>query len=123
MKRRQLQMSRIRPNRLAGWQLMTVGAVLLASLPALAQDAVDVTIKDHRFSPAELHVPAGQPLTINIKNEDSTPEEFESHALKIEKVIAGGATGAVRLRPLDPGSYPFVGEYNEDTAQGVIVAE
>ena len=116
-------MSRFRPNRSAGWQLMAVGAVLLASLPALAEDAVDVTIKDHRFSPAELHVPAGRQVTINIQNDDATPEEFESHALKIEKVIAGGATGTVRLRPLDPGNYPFVGEYHEDTAQGVIVAE
>ena len=26
-------------------------------------------------------------------------------------------------RPLDPGKYPFIGEYHEDTAKGVIVAE
>jgi len=50
-------------------------------------------------------------------------EEFESHDLKIEKVIAGGTSGTVRLRPLDPGRYPFVGEYHEDTAKGVIVSE
>jgi hypothetical protein len=29
----------------------------------------------------------------------------------------------VRLRPLDPGRYPFMGEYHEDTAQGVVIAE
>jgi len=52
-----------------------------------------------------------------------TAEEFESHALKIEKVIAGGTSGTVRLRPLDPGRYPFVGEYHEDTAKGHIVVE
>ena len=81
------------------------------------------TIKDHRFTPAEIHVPAGQPANLNVKNEDATAEEFESHALKIEKVIAGGTSGTVRLRPLDPGKYPFIGEYHEDTAKGVIVAE
>jgi heme/copper-type cytochrome/quinol oxidase subunit 2 len=89
----------------------------------MAEPAIDVTIKDHCFSPAEIHVPAGKPATLNIKNEDATAEEFESHELKIEKVIAGGTSGTVRLRPLDPGKYPFIGEYHEDTAKGVVVAE
>ena len=91
--------------------------------PASAGIPIDVTIKDHRFTPAEIHVPAGKPATLNVKNEDATAEEFESHELKIEKVIAGGTSGTVRLRPLDPGKYPFIGEYHEDTAKGVIVAE
>ena len=102
---------------------LATGASLLATLPASAGTAIDVTIKDHRFTPAEIHVPAGQPATLNVKNEDATAEEFESHELKIEKVIAGGTSGTVRLRPLDPGKYPFIGEYHEDTAKGVIVAE
>ncbi|HET9619143.1 MAG TPA: cupredoxin domain-containing protein, partial [Pseudolabrys sp.] len=54
---------------------------------------------------------------------DATPEEFESHALKIEKVVVGNAKGVVRIGPLKAGKYPFVGEYHEDTAKGVIVAE
>ena len=101
-------------------------AIVLAAgaslLPAHAEGHT-LTIKDHRFTLAEIHVPAGQPATLNVKNEDATAEEFESHALKIEKVIAGGTSGTVRLRPLDPGKYPFIGEYHEDTAKGVIVAE
>jgi plastocyanin len=91
--------------------------------PAVAQTAIEVTIKDHRFSPSEIHVPAGQPVVLNIKNEDPLAEEFDSTALKIEKVIAGGKEGTVRLRPLDPGRYPFMGEYHPDTAQGVVIAE
>lgn len=102
---------------------LLTGASLLAALPASAGTAIDVTIKDHRFTPAEIHVPAGKPATLNVKNKDATAEEFESHELKIEKVIAGGTSGTVRLRPLDPGKYPFIGEYHEDTANGVIVAE
>ena len=101
---------------------VATGASLLAP-PASAGIPIDVTIKDHRFTPAEIHVPAGKPATLNVKNEDATAEEFESHELKIEKVIAGGTSGTVRLRPLDPGKYPFIGEYHEDTAKGVIVAE
>ena len=90
---------------------------------AEAQTAIDVTIKDHRFTPSEIHVPAGKPAVLNIKNEDATAEEFDSSALKIEKVIGGGGQGTVRLRPLDPGRYPFMGEYHSDTAQGVVIAE
>ena len=101
---------------------VATGASLLAP-PASAGIPIDVTIKDHRFTPAEIHVPAGKPATLNVKNEDATAEEFESHELNIEKVIAGGTSGTVRLRPLDPGKYPFIGEYHEDTAKGVIVAE
>lgn len=88
-----------------------------------AQTAIDVTIKDHRFTPAEIHVKAGQPAELNIKNQDPLAEEFDSTALKIEKVIAGGKEGTVHLRPLDPGRYPFMGEYHSDTAQGVVIAE
>ena len=90
---------------------------------ARGQTAIDVTIKDHSFTPSEIHVPAGKPAVLNIKNEDATAEEFDSSALKIEKVIGGGNEGTVRLRPLDPGRYPFIGEYHSDTAQGVVIAE
>ncbi len=90
---------------------------------AVAQTTIDVTIKDHKFSPAEIHVPAGQATTLNIKNQDPLAEEFDSTALKIEKVIGGGREGTVHLRPLEPGRYPFMGEYHPDTAQGVIIAE
>jgi len=35
-----------------------------------------------------------------------------------------GAYGArVRLRPLGPGRYLFLGEFHEDTAQGAVIAE
>jgi hypothetical protein len=105
--------------------VLPVAAIVVLRLvsPAATQTAIDVTIKDHRFSPAEIHVPAKQPATLNIKNEDPLAEEFDSTALKIEKVIGGGQQGTVHLRPLDPGRYPFMGEYHSDTAQGVVIAE
>lgn len=103
--------------------------ILLTALflgePAVAEDLtkVDTTIKDHRFSPSEIHVPAGKPTMLTIKNEDSTAEEFDSTALKVEKVIAGSGSAMVRLRPLGAGRYPFMGEYHADTAQGVVISE
>jgi len=84
---------------------------------------IDLSIRDHRFTPAEIHVPAGKPVTLTIKNEDSTVEEFDSLALKVEKVIVGGRAATLRLRPLGAGRYPFMGEYHSDTAQGVVIAE
>jgi hypothetical protein len=68
-------------------------------------------------------VPAGKATTLKITNQDPTAEEFDSTALKVEKVIAGGTWGLVHLSPLGPGKYPFVGEYHADTAQGVVLSE
>jgi plastocyanin len=103
----------------------TVLGLFALQAPARADDptAVELTIKDHRFTPAEIHVPAGKPTVITVHNQDATAEEFDSSALKTEKVIAGGSTGTVRLRPLGAGKYPFMGEYHADTAQGVVIAE
>ena len=62
-------------------------------------------------------------MLLTIKNEDATAEEFDSSALKVERVIVGGGSGIVRLRPLGAGRYPFMGEYHSRTAQGVVVAQ
>jgi hypothetical protein len=106
----------------------TIVAFVLTTLlsgGALADDptTIGVTIKDHQFTPSEIHVPVGKPTTLMIRNEDPTAEEFDSSALKIEKVIAGGTYATVRLRPLGAGRYPFMGEYHSATAQGVVISE
>ena len=46
-----------------------------------------VTLKDHKFSPAELNAPAGKPIVIEVANQDGTPAEFESKQFKVEKVV------------------------------------
>lgn len=102
-------------------------ALLLTLLFPLAAHAADadytLIIKDHRFQPAELNVPAGKKIKLSVENKDTTPEEFESHPLNREKVIAGNSTATIYIGPLEPGRYPFFGEFNEATAQGVIVAK
>ena len=103
-----------------------VAAVLLMSgVPAKAEDAqvFTITIKDHKFDPAEVRVPAGKPVILVVKNADATAEEFESSTLKVEKIIPGGQQGTVRLRPLAVGSYAFIGEFHSDTANGKVIAE
>ncbi len=102
--------------------LFALGAILIAA-PAMADDAIPLKLKDHKFTPAEIHVKANVPNVITMTNEDATAEEFDSTALKVEKVVAGNSSGNVRLRPLAPGRYPFMGEYHSDTAQGVVIAQ
>jgi hypothetical protein len=103
-----------------------VGVALATPLHAFAAEPLTLalTIRDHRFEPAELKVPTGQPFVIRIRNLDPTAEEFESPALKVEKVIAGEGEGLVRnSHGLAAGRYDFIGEYHSDTAKGVLIAE
>jgi hypothetical protein len=107
-------------------RIITLGpAVFLAmsALPAVAGDAIPVSLKDHKFTPTEIHVKANVPNAISLANNDPTAEEFDSTSLKVEKVVAGNSSGTVRLRPLAPGRYPFMGEFHSSTAQGVVIAE
>jgi hypothetical protein len=91
---------------------------------ALADDApVELVIRNHRFEPAELRIPANRKVKVLVKNLDPTPEEFESYELKREKIIPGGASVPLFVGPLAPGSYPFFGEFNQATAQGRVVVE
>ena len=99
-------------------------ALALSSVPALAQQAtVQLTLKGHRFAPAEVRAPANTPLTIMLKNLDPTPAEFESKTLRIEKVVAGGAEVSINIRALAPGRYRFFDDYNEATTFGFLVVE
>ena len=43
--------------------------------------------------------------------------------MKVEKVVAGHSRGTVRIGPLPPGRYPFIGEFHEATAKGAVIAE
>lgn len=121
--------ARVAPARRRGQGGIALAAVALIAAATLAfpvlaaSDTVTISIKDHRFDPDEITVPAGKQVTLVVKNMDATPEEFESRELNREKVIAGGAEGRVLIGPLEPGTYSFFGEFHEDTAKGRIVAK
>ncbi|MEZ5653719.1 MAG: cupredoxin domain-containing protein [Burkholderiaceae bacterium] len=104
-----------------------ITAALLTIAPLGAAQAADpeamLIIKNHRFEPAELTLPAGQRIKLVVHNQDTTPEEFESHSLNREKVIPGGAKATIYIGPLKPGRYSFVGEFNEATAQGAVIVQ
>ena len=82
-----------------------------------------LTIKNNRFEPSELHVPANIKFKLAVTNQDSAAEEFESKAMKVEKIVPPGTSATLFVGPLKPGHYPFEGEFHSKTARGVVVAE
>ncbi|NJD32222.1 MAG: cupredoxin domain-containing protein [Gammaproteobacteria bacterium] len=96
---------------------------LLAAPAQAGEPEFSLVIQDHRFTPAELRVPAGQKIRLVIENKDPTPEEFESYQLNREKVVPGNGRIVVFVGPLKPGKYEFFGEFNMATARGWLIAE
>jgi hypothetical protein len=104
--------------------LVSLGLILVTGTNLEAQEPTyTLVIKDHKFQPTEIEIPAGQKITLLVKNEDPTPEEFESHQLKREKVIPGGKEITLSVGPLKAGRYEFFGEFNPKTARGYIIAK
>lgn len=94
------------------------GAVFAADMPQYA-----LTIKDHKFEPSQVTVPAGVKFKVLVSNQDSTPSEFESNDFNREKIVLPNSVITVFIGPLDKGHYKFFDDFHQDTGQGVIVAQ
>ncbi len=105
--------------------LAALCAFLIAGFAASAHAeqpaSLSIAVKNHRFQPVELHAPANVPITLRIKNLDSTPMEFESVSLRVEKVVTGNGEGVVHLRPLSPGRYNFFDDFHQETNGALVV--
>ena len=95
-----------------------VGAAQAASDP----HAVTLTLKDHRFTPDAVEVPAGVRVRIELINRDTATEEFDSEDLHVEKDVTPNGRVSFIIGPLKPGTYSFMGELHADTASGTIKA-
>src|SRR5215831_8804233 len=71
--------------------ICTIATLQLPS--AIAQDAteVQVTYSNGQFQPSEVSVPADRPVMFRVKNMDVKAMEFESKALRVEKVVAANS--------------------------------
>lgn len=107
--------------------MLRIAAVLLMAVPsgalAAGEPEFSLVIEKNRFSPERIEVPAGQKVKINIDNRDATAEEFESVEMKVEKVIPPKSKATIYIGPLKAGEYPFIGEFHEKTAFGILVAK
>ncbi len=111
--------ARLKP--LAG---VAVLAAMLAGGGSHAEQAaaVAISVKGHRFQPAEIRAPANRALALRVKNLDATPMEFESVSLRVEKVVAPGSEGIINIRPLAPGQYEFFDDFHQET-RGILVVQ
>jgi hypothetical protein len=99
-------------------------ALALITAPALAETPIyEIVIKDHKFTPDNIEIPADKKVKLLVKNQDASAEEFESHDLNREKIISGNSEASIFVGPLKAGEYRFFGEFHEDTAQGKLVVK
>jgi hypothetical protein len=101
--------------------------VLVLSLLAVAANAerveYRVVLKNHLFTPSQVQVPANSLAFLVVENKDASAEEFQSKDLHREKIIAAGKTEKIKIGPLKAGSYHFMGAFNPDSAQGVVIVK
>ncbi|MDB5394109.1 MAG: hypothetical protein JWM91_1615 [Rhodospirillales bacterium] len=102
--------------------VLGLGIASLWNVPVTAHaDDFTLTIRDHRFDPTSITIPADTKIRVIVKNDDETAEEFESPALNREKVVAGGGRIVLFIGPLPVGRYEFFGDFHSDTARGFVV--
>jgi plastocyanin len=109
---------------------LTAGSTVLLALllagpsPAAETEAheVTLTLKDHRFTPEQIEVPAGRKIRIELINLDPVMEEFDSEDLRVERDVTPRGKVSFEIGPLKPGRYDFMGEMHADTASGTITA-
>lgn len=109
-------------------RLLPAFAVALLVLNGPAVQAADpltftLVIKDHRFIPDRIEAPANTKLLLLVQNKDNTPEEFEMPDLHRERIISPGQEIRFPIGGLPAGDYPYIGEFHDSTARGVLVVK
>lgn len=99
--------------------LLTVSPFSVAS----GKNEHNLTISNHRFEPSEITIAANTVVKLVVHNKDANFEEFHSDSLHREKVIAPNAKGVIKIGPLPPGTYEFMGEFHAETAQGRVIVK
>ena len=108
-------------------KLILAALCAIAVLPLSASQAqqateLQLTYSKGQFQPSELRAPADKPIAVRLKNLDAKAMEFESKALRVEKVVAANSEGVINVRPLKPGRYEFYDDFNEK-ARGALVVQ
>jgi plastocyanin len=102
----------------APFMLTLAGVTFAGSLPEYT-----LVLKNHVYQPSELKVPAGTKFKIIVRNEDATPEEFESTDFSREKIVLPNSSITVYVGPLKAGTYGFFGDFHQDSAKGRLIVE
>jgi hypothetical protein len=105
----------------SAFALLGLASAHLASAEDLA--TYMITLQNHRFTPAEIHVPTGKPFFVVVTNANGADDEFEMLFPALEKTILPGQQGKVRIRPLAKGRFPFFGDADPDNERGAFISE
>ena len=92
-----------------------------ASMAHADDGDVVITIKGGKFNPSDVTAPAGKKFKIVVRNQDSTPAEFESSDFHREKVVPAGGEISLFVGPLDPGTYEFFDDFHPEDRGHLIV--
>ncbi|MGH7094586.1 MAG: cupredoxin domain-containing protein [Stellaceae bacterium] len=106
-------------------RLAAVSAVIFLAfvVPGFAASPqIQITLKDHKFQPAEVSIPAGVKVELVVTNAQKIVAEFESSSLHREKIVPAGGRISVFVGPLDPGRYEFFDDFHHAT-RGYLVAK
>ncbi len=92
-----------RKTRLA---LVGILALLLAACGGSSSNPT-VSMKDMRFRQTEVHVKAGQPVTLRVVNQDGYAHAFDIDAFDIHTPLAANEVREFTITPQQPGRYDF----------------
>ena len=105
------------------WIAPAILAALFAANSHAQEPDYTITLKDGKFAPANLVIPAETKVKITVKNQDSVPAEFESYELNREKVVGAKSEITVFVGPLKAGSYGYFDDFHRATTQGTLTAK
>jgi heme/copper-type cytochrome/quinol oxidase subunit 2 len=108
---------------LLGWSVAPANADDSSHASAAALPEYRITLKNQRFSPDKLEIPADTKVKLLVTNQDDYTAEFESNDLDRERTIAPGRTLPIFIGPLSPGEYEFEEEFHDEEAEGVIIVK
>lgn len=103
--------------------IVLFAAAMLAPTMADEMPVFSIQFKDGAMTPLRLEVPAGKPFRIELHNTGTSPAEFESTELHLEKILAAQSSSFVVIRGLDPGEHKFFDDFHPGTPQGVLLAK
>ena len=101
---------------------LAIALPVAASAAAAAEHTVVLTLKNHRYEPAAINVPAGRKIHVHLINQDGAMEEFDSNDLRVEEDVTPHGATDFTVGPLKPGTYAFMGEAHPATATGRFTA-
>ena len=107
---------------LFGLALASLGGGTALATGSGDMSIVVLTLKDHRFAPDTITVPAGQKVKIDITNRDATADDFDSEDLHVDRDLKPHEHVTFVIGPLKPGHYAFKGELLAATAHGEVIA-